>query len=238
MSLNMNIYIENQNYIIKTADQEYEYADILKLRSNDLNAISEFDKYDLLADHILLKEKKSTRRVGTYRILHSDYTDRFSSEEKFSLDDFLTSTGAKVEMGSFYLEQKYQNTSALSLMWQALTQYCSQTKVDYLFGHFHILTTCPAKARDLFNHFKKEYGSLQFNVKPLPSFDIIHDLESSHSPDNNLNLEHLIHPLLKYYLKSGARIYGLPAIDRVLKCIDFFTILKMIESETVLFSHI
>lgn len=244
-SANINFSLENSNYIVKIADEDQEFEEMLRLRydifykewgSLETGNSIDFDKYDLLADHVLIKEKKNNRIIATCRLIHSQFTDSFYSEEEFFLDEFLKSPGAKLEMGRVCIAEDYRTGVVLSLMWRALARYCTLSGVDYLFGCSSIHTTNPAVARDLSQHFMNGYSSSEYNVRPLPYYDFSDLMDNQNESTVTTEIDQLIPPILKFYLKSGAKIYGRPAIDRVFQCVDFFTILKIEEGESFFFT--
>ena len=245
MSAKTKFTFENANYLVKIADQDYEFEKILKLRHDIFykewgsvgNGSSlDFDQYDILADHLLIKEKKSNRIIGTYRLLHSDHTENFYSGSEFNLQEFLAADGSKLEMGRVCIDKDFRNGVVLSLMWRALAQYCSMNKVEYLFGCSSVHTECPLKTRQLLQYFSNGYFSYDFNIHPLPEYDFKEEMSKVGLSGIDLNIEQMIPPILKFYLKSGAKVYGWPAIDRAFHCVDFLTILKMDEGESIFFA--
>lgn len=56
-----------------------------------------------VCDHLIIIEKETAdepkRSFGTYRMLCSQFTDRFYSETEFKIDAFLQVPGIKLELG-------------------------------------------------------------------------------------------------------------------------------------------
>ncbi len=82
----MRVFIEKEEYVIKTAENDFELEQALRLRhevfifeilgKKKLFGI-DIDRYDMLCDHLLVIDKKTEQVVGTYRFNSDRYSDRF-----------------------------------------------------------------------------------------------------------------------------------------------------------------
>lgn len=64
----------------------------------------------------------------------------------------------------------------------------------------------------------------------MPDFDLWYSFyQNGLTDEQKMEAEALIPPLLKSYLKHGAKIVGVPALDSDFGCIDFLTVLKKAE---------
>ncbi len=223
------------NFIVKTAQCPRELKRILKLRyqvfieeglgkSNSQEV--DFDKFDLLADHILLIDKTNDEVIGTYRILSSDFVRSFYSAQEFTIDQFLIDiSGLKLELGRACIHRDYRNGLAIHLIWKGLGRYASHTGADYMFGCTSVKSPSKFLVRSMMSSLVREsYNLSDFNIKPKLKYRFFIE------PSVNTNLptkESLIPPLLKSYIQAGAKIYGEPAYDREFKCFDIFTCLDL-----------
>ena len=89
--------MESEGFVIKTANGAEDLELALKLRhqvflEEGLNRSHEtgleFDSYDHRADHLMIIEKEKGFAVGTYRLIHSDFSDIFYSQSEFNMDGF------------------------------------------------------------------------------------------------------------------------------------------------------
>ena len=104
----LNFLMEFDDFIVKTASSSKDLKQALELRhkvfieewlgSNHKTGL-DFDNYDQHADHLMIIKKSSEQVVGVYRLIHSEFSDIFYSENEFFLDHFLKLDGVKLELG-------------------------------------------------------------------------------------------------------------------------------------------
>lgn len=228
--------IEQNGYLIKTATTVQELEEVLKLRyqvfiREGLNKKTfmgvDFDRYDLLADHVLVKDLENNITIGTYRLLCSKFTSDFYSQNEFHLDLFLKSPGIKLELGRACIHPFYRNGMSLNLVWKGLGKYARLTRADYLFGCASVHTMDPKLSMALFHHMKEQLG-YHFDIQPTSKFSFKEEeIRGDHGMFSSVELEAKLPSLLKSYIKAGAQIHGLPAVDKDFDCIDFMTILNI-----------
>jgi len=238
------IFSENSRYIVKTASDGEELRKVLELRHTvyykELLNTEHFlkldvDKFDFRCDHLAVIDKKSGQFVGTYRLNSSLFNDKFYSSTEFHLDRIEQLEGVKLEIGRACVHPDFRNAITISMLWKGMLEYMIKTETRWLFGCSSIKTTDPLEAALLYKHFHKE-GSKMFpdivrpkRIHKIPGFDqclekyIFNKTES----ETENNIEKLVPPLLSFYIKSGAKICGEPAVDWDFKCIDFLTLLDV-----------
>ena len=226
---------EYKDYEIKTAETFEELQSVLRLRyevfvkeglkKRKLSGV-DFDRYDLMGDHVLIRRKDDKRALGTYRLLSSEFTDEFYSQSEFDMSDFINSPGNKLELGRACIHKDFRSGSAISIVWKGLGKYAQLTKADYFFGCSSVKTTDAKESMAIFQELKTEHFDGQFEVRPLPEFKF-DSYPSFVEPEIQKIAVDKIPTLLKSYLKAGSKIAGLPAYDRDFQCIDFLTILNL-----------
>ena len=237
-----------KNYEVRTATTAADLQKVLKLRyqvfydelgATGQNVEVDFDRYDLMGDHLLIIDKESEKIIGTYRLLCSDFTDQFYSESEFHLDHFLRAEGKKLELGRACIHPDHRNGVTIHLVWKGLAKYIQSVEARFLFGCSSIMTTDPTEIRRLFDYLRSTSYSSSFDIRPTEKYsfnidwsaapakntDYERDFETD--PDQLKKMQRLLPPLLKTYLKAGAQIFGEPALDRDFQCADIFTILDM-----------
>jgi len=105
-----------------------------------------------------------------------------------------------------------------------------------LFGCSSIKVTEANKAALVYKYFvetKAIADDISANPKrkySMPDFDLWYSFyQNGLTDEQKMEAEALIPPLLKSYLKHGAKIVGVPALDSDFGCIDFLTVLKKAE---------
>lgn len=226
--------LELGDYIIKTAQNKEELEEILKLRyqvfikeglgKSKLMGV-DFDRYDLIADHIVVKNKLTNEIIGTYRLLCSRFTEEFYSQNEFTLQKFLESPGIKLELGRACTHRFYRNGVTLNLIWKGIGEYAKHTNANYLFGCASVKTIDPSLSMVLFQSLK-DHHSFEYEIHPTSDyqFEKFDFKPGLFKPDF---VDEKIPSLLKSYIKAGAKIHGFPAVDYAFDCIDFLTILDL-----------
>jgi len=230
--------IDTDRYIIKTAESDDELEEVLRLRyevfireglKKKIPLRVDVDRFDFLADHLLIIEKAQSKVVGTYRLISSLFSSQFYSETEFKMDPLLELPGAKLELGRACTAKDFRSGMAIALLWRGIAKYLYETQSVYLFGCASVKMTDPvAIARltrylELQQHLQKIDG-----VQPTEKFEVkgIHRLMGDLQVDPlDESLQDEVPSLLKSYFKVGAKIVSDPALDLDFKCIDFLTVL-------------
>lgn len=224
--------IETQKYRLKTVTTKDELIAVFRLRYlsfleqvESSVGLFDLDEFDHLCDHLVILCKESGKVVGTYRVLCSHYSDKFYSEGEFNLSRFLNTPGTKLELGRACIDPDHRNGHAIDLLWKGIGKYIGLTQASYLFGCSSIKTVEAQMASNIHEYFQ-ERGELsdEFKIQPTTHFQINFEKCSKGSV---VDVKSWIPSLLRSYLTAGAKVHGLPALDREFECIDFLTILSI-----------
>lgn len=224
-----------KNFRITTACCSEDLRKILKLRHQifvkDLNRKDQvlevdFDRYDLLADHIMIVDKTTNQVIGTYRILSTQFTNKFYSENEFKIHEIHDLPDHKIELGRACIHKDYRKGFTLHLIWQALAHYMKLVDARYAFGCSSVFTDDHDTLSEILNSFQKEEWGDDLNIQPTAKYRFPLPFNIQSGKDFR-DMQDLIPPLLKTYLKAGAKIYGQPAWDRDFRCADIFTVLDV-----------
>ncbi len=228
---------ENQMEIERTLALRYR---VFNLEMNEGLAESRLtgkdrDEYDLYCDHLIVTDKNDDNRiVGTYRILRREIARAhigFYSENEFNLDRIYDLEGEPAEIGRSCVDPEYRDGSVISMLWVGLGNYMRVNSVRYLMGCASIHTTDAREASQVHAYLRETDGFAApgFRVEPkskyvMPGFNAdmpLDDLRAARSK---------VPPLLKGYLRAGARISsGPPALDAEFGTTDFFAIFNVNE---------
>jgi putative hemolysin len=237
--------VESGRFLLKTAEG---VEDLLKLGAlrhevfhreflKSLESGYDFDRFDLRADHLMVIDKKTDELLGTYRLIQRPENPRFYSEDEFRLEQFLKTSGKKLELGRACVRRSHRTGMIIHLLWRGLAAYLLKAEIKYLFGCASIKTENPKVVAEILQYFKKTQAwSDRYQIRPTPNFEMpslkkqITEQEAKQTNELEAKqrdeLKAWVPPLLHSYFKSGALTYGEPAYDRDFKCVDFLTILN------------
>ena len=190
------------------------------------------DEYDFDCDHLVIKDKRTEKVIGTYRLRSSLHTNKFYSANEFELTTLLQQPGVKLELGRACIHKDYRRGAVISLLWRGIAEYMSATDAKILFGCATVMTEDPHNAAVLTKYFEEE-GRVApaFRARPTSAYtlpklaEVRADLNLPLTETQREQVESLLPPLCRAYLKIGAYLGGEPAWDKEFRCIDFLTIL-------------
>jgi putative hemolysin len=234
----IDVELVRGRYLVKTATSSSELMSVLRLRYEVFH--KEFqgkrfpigldlDSFDASADHLIIIDQQTGLLAGTYRLISSDFSSKFYSENEFVLDKFLRSPGKKLELGRACIHKNYRTGVVLNLLWRGVCEYARAIKAEYLFGCASIKTMDPLKVEGILDYLDGINARVQaFDVKPtldyeMPMLGLVR--EQTSRPQESMSS--MVPALLHSYIKMGGRVIGAPALDRDFKCIDLFTVLDL-----------
>jgi len=233
------IFIDSSRYIVRTAASYEELRQALRLRYQVFikeglhrrKAMGlDIDRFDFVADHLLVEDKASKSIVGTYRIITSLFSNEFYSQSEFELGEFLKEPGTKLELGRACIELEHRNGAVLTLLWKGIHEYMSLTNSRFLFGCASIKTVNISEIASITLHLLKEDKlSDKWGIRPTEAYTargLEKELARLSAMGPAEAAGERIPPLLRSYFKAGAKIMGMPALDWDFQCIDFLTILE------------
>lgn len=231
----VRICIEKSPYLIKTADTPVELEQAVALRTRvfcgELRGgyapdELDYDEFDLNCDHLLVLDKASKQLVGTYRLICSTFSSTFYSASEFHIDALLQEKGIKLELGRACIDPAFRNGDVFIRLWNGIANYIYQTQADYIFGCSSVPikdTTSPKPLQDYFH--SKHYVFKTPSITPkLRAPAAVLASPSAALPD--MSARAVLPPLLRWYLRLGARVAPEPALDPYFQCADFFTLMQ------------
>jgi putative hemolysin len=176
------------------------------------------DRFDRYCDHLLVRDNSDNKVVGTYRILPPEQAVKaggYYSETEFDMSRLVHLRDRMVEVGRSCVHQDYRDGATITQLWSGLADYIGKHGHEYLIGCASIsMNDGGHYAASVYNKVHKLHAApTEYSVFPhcrLP-------LESL-----NQNLDVIIPPLIKGYLRLGAQIAGEPAWDPDFNCADLF----------------
>ncbi|MEE3078678.1 MAG: GNAT family N-acyltransferase [Bdellovibrionota bacterium] len=233
----INIFFETENYLMKTADTLEEFYEIFSFRHSvfvkECHAESEYenieiDHFDSICDHLVIKDKKSEKIIGYYRMISSAFSNEFYSENEFNLIDLKGMKENLLELGRACIDIHHRNGQVINLLWKGIGQYSLMTDTRYLFGCTSIHSESFSLAHEMYHYLKQENKVIDnFNITPTSLYSININFDNGPCITDTTRLKSEIPSLLKSYLGAGAKIASTPAYDKDFSCIDFFTIMDI-----------
>lgn len=236
----VRISFDKAGYTVKTVENWSELEEVLKLRhevfhrefmGKKLPLGIDMDRYDPTGDHLVIIDKDTGRIVGTYRLICSTYAKNFYSASEFDLDTFLKLPGTKLELSRACIHRDYRDGMVIALLWRGLTQYIQQTQAAFLFGCASIRSMDRGEVASIYRYLEgKGFLTQEYQAGPVPAYRMsgLPEAVAQHTQgEENEGSRAMIPPLLNSYLRAGAKVCGLPALDESFQCVDFLTVLKM-----------
>lgn len=173
------------------------------------------DAFDAHCHHLLVWD--GDRIGGCTRILTADRARRaggFYSQTEFNIDAVLALPGRFMEAGRTCVHRDYRNGAAITTMWAGLANFVAEHRIDYMIGCASMpLGDNGAEAWAIYADLARRYlspPSLRvWPLIPLP-------------PVERPARGYVLPPLLKAYLRIGAKICGEPYWDRDFNVADVF----------------
>ena len=222
------------NFKIEWASSAFEVKEAQRLRykvfAEELGArlshnsegldIDDFDSY---CEHLLIRDQESLKVVGTYRVLpphKAKEIGRLYSDTEFDLTRLDHLRPKLVELGRSCVHQDYRSGAVIMALWSGLAQYM-------LKNNFEIMLGCASIPMGDGGHFAaslyNSLGNQQMAPAELRAFPYLP------LPLDKLNgrLDVEPPPLIKGYLKLGAKVCSAPAWDPDFNTADLLTMMRL-----------
>jgi putative hemolysin len=200
--------------------------------------------YDKICDHLLVIDTQARNRfgarkpkvVGTYRLLRREVAERtlgFYSAREFDLAPLLERCGTTrfLELGRSCVHKDYRSKRAIELLWRGLWAYAKHHRIDAMIGCASLPGTDPgALALPLSFLHAQATATEDWRVHPLRGLAVDMAMLAADKIDARKALAALP-PLVKAYLKVGARFGTGAVVDAQFGTTDVFTILRLADME-------
>ncbi len=221
---------ENQLEIERTLSLRYE---IFNLEMNEglpeSRATSkDRDQYDYFSDHLIVYDRTNDQIAGTYRILRREVAKAnigFYSETEFELSKIYELKDEVAEVGRSCVHKDYRDGSAISLLWAGLGEYMKDYNLRYLMGCGSIHSTDPIVASQVFSYLREKNSIVESNLDTTPlDSHRLQGFDPNYNNNNSKEITKSIPPIIKGYVRLGAKISSAPAIDNVFGTTDVFVL--------------
>ena len=191
------------------------------------------DRFDDYCDHLLVHAvdplgHEPARLVGTYRVLGPDAARRaggYYSDTEFDLAPLHALLSTAVELGRACVDAEWRSGGVIMALWSALGGYMLRHRLDSMFGCASIaMADGGLLARRIWRHISTSHmAALGWQVTPRRPLAHVDDAGGPDVGPRELP------PLLKGYLRCGARVLGPPALDPHFNTADLPIMLRLNE---------
>lgn len=206
--------------------------------------------FDAICDHLIVVDTEAVSRVGarkprvvgTYRLLRREVAERhggFYSQGEFDLAPLMAAhpRARLLELGRSCVQANYRAKRVIELLWRGLWLYASHFGVDALIGCASLSGTDLA-ALDLPLSFLLRCAQADddWQVAALPH----RAAKFTARPENEIDQRRalaVLPPLVKAYMRTGARFGRNAVIDHQFGTTDVFAIMPMSDIEARYLSY-
>ncbi|MDI4634213.1 GNAT family N-acetyltransferase [Pelomonas sp. V22] len=171
------------------------------------------DRFDAFCEHLLVRTVEANGRpgmvIGTYRVLTPDAARRAGglySETEFDLSPLAPLRSRMVELGRSCVHPDHRAGGVIMTLWAALGEFMQRNDLDTMIG------CASVSMRDGGHYAASLWKRLSQSHLAAPEWQVLPRLAL---PVNELDqsLDADPPPLIKGYLRCGARVLGAPAWD-------------------------
>jgi putative hemolysin len=183
-------------------------------RTSDGRDVDQFDEF---CDHLLVREDNSGELVGCYRMLPPPgaiAAGGLYTATEFDVSALDALRPSLVEMGRAVVRQDHRNGGVVLLMWAGILAYLDRCDYDYVTGCVSVPVDggngepLGAQLRGVRDFVRRRHAS-EYTVRPYRPVTVggrgLDDIE----PPARLSVP----PLMRGYLRLGAKVCGDPAHD-------------------------
>ena len=226
------------------AAQEVRYRvfyDELGARQFDLNSTAgrDADRFDEVCDHLLVFDTSlpgpdHRRIVGTYRLLRQEIAvaaGGFYSDGEFELKKLVARHPGQrfLELGRSCVLPEYRSKRTIEILWQGIWAYINHHRVGVMTGCASFQGTVPAAHAEALSFLAHNCrASLEWDVRAVPGRYCPMDLVPAEAIGMKSALA-AMPPLIKGYLRVGAKIGDGCVIDHQFGTVDVFIVMPVQE---------
>jgi putative hemolysin len=191
----------------------------------------DFDEFDDICDHLLVKDVEKNTVVGSYRLLRRSQVPagrKFYTESEYDISKMLGHfKGEVMELGRSCVDKDYRSRSSMQLLWRALGEYSDKHSVELMFGCASFPgSDHKAHAVELSCLYHYYLAPEEFRPRALENLYTNMDIIPKENYDAKRAMASMP-PLVKGYLRLGAYIGDGAFEDKNYNTTDVCIVLKM-----------
>jgi len=192
------------------------FAEELGANLGDTQGEIDQDEFDMYCDHLLVRVRDTGQVIGTYRILpphRRALVGRFYSDTEFDLSRLTDLRPSLIEVGRSCVHADHRTGAAILMLWAGLAQYMRNGQYRHLIGCASApLADGGTQAAGLRDKLQAYLTGPEYRVFPHMPFP-----HEGIARPNSVEIP----PLIKGYLRLGAKVCGEPAWDPDFNSADF-----------------
>jgi putative hemolysin len=183
----------------------------------------DLDEWDEHCRHLMVRDDSNGDVVGTYRIFPPESAARLGRSycsTEFDLDNLRVIAPGLVEIGRSCVDPAHRNGAVLTQLWSGLARYVLQSGHRYLGGcaSIYLGDGTANAARVVRKALSEHAGPAELVVVPHVRWEYERYLDDGRT---------VLPPLLRAYLKLGAKVLGEPSYDPDFNTADLYILLDM-----------
>jgi putative hemolysin len=194
----------------------------------------DIDDFDPYCQHLLVRDSETGRVVGCTRLLTSENACRigcFYSDGEFDLGAIRALPGRLLEVGRTCIAPAYRQGAGIAVLWSGLAGFIHLHAIDWVFGCASVpLGERDMQAAAIMNRVRRQ-AMASPSVRVTPRVPLL----TSGSPDEVLDAP--LPPLIKAYVRLGAKACGEPCRDFDFGVADLFMLLDVDEMNPTYSRH-
>lgn len=183
------------------------------------------DEFDTFCDHLIVRHCETAEVVGTYRMLlpkQAKKIGRYYSQSEFFMTRLQRQIPDLLELGRSCVHPDHRNGTVIMMLWSAIVRYMQHHGCSHVVGCASVsMRDGGHRAATLWDLFQSNMESMvdtlyeAFPKTPLPLDSISRDPVAT------------VPPLIRGYLKIGAKVCGEPNWDPDFNSADFLMLLDI-----------
>ena len=191
------------------------------------------DHFDDFCEHLVVVDEALQKVVGYSRIINNQNAKRaggFYTESEFDLSSLIKPDKSYMEIGRTCVDPNYRSGAVIGLLWSGIGQYLLTQDIDSLMGCASVPIDAEKDIASAVLNYLYEKHSIESQhwVSPYKPFPV---------KENSLDGKFLTPPLLKAYLRIGAKIGGPAYWDKSFNVADAMMILERNEMNQRYLKH-
>ncbi len=181
------------------------------------------DEFDHYCDHLIVRCQETQEVVGTYRMLlpsQARRIGRYYSQSEFFMTRMERQLSDMIELGRSCVHPDHRNGTVIMLLWSAIIRYARHHGCQHLVGCASVSMRDGGSQALALWHQVKQSAMVDpmleaFPKTPLPLDQI--------RPASQLDMP----PLIRGYLRLGAKVCGEPSWDPDFNTADFLILMDL-----------
>ena len=201
------------------------------------------DEFDRYCEHLLVLDTslpEPQQVVGTYRLLDKTAAQKaggFYAESEFDIAPLVSRPDKNIlELGRSCIVAPYRSRRTIEVMWQGIWALVVQRKIDVLFGCASFIGSDPTEHKAALAWLGQNAIQTETKIAPAANAPAVHLINKNKTP-TNLRAFAALPPLLKGYLRLGAKVAPHAVVDESFGTIDVLVILPVADIEKRYIAH-